>query len=338
MKRLQKVIPPVLYARCSTAVISCILSLAFSLPNKPASAASAHHVHSDERSAWIEKMKRSPRGPFRRIRWFCNDGSVHPPKEYACSERGGGVQHGQWSADTEALRADDYYIANVFADLSDETVAGIKSGNFILPQMLIEQFLINTDDGWILRKARFYRGAFQDEDERAGARKLLQSLTTSQDWLGYRYLLLRAAARFLDHGADSASVQEIRQLSASLSDENPAFKTLRAKIHGRPEANDAAAVRNFMSSLSAEFDPQAYAKLAQLIDEVYSDNTDEVFAQLAKYNFPEEVRRFVENSRAALAAAKEPLEKIRVTSDVLAELRDNIAVATKGEQRLALLG
>ena len=46
------------------------------------------------------------------------------PKEYACSERGGGVQHGQWSADTEALRADDYYIANVFADLSDETVDG----------------------------------------------------------------------------------------------------------------------------------------------------------------------------------------------------------------------
>ena len=41
--------------------------------------------------------------------------------------------------------------------------------------MLIEHFLINADDGWILRKARFYRGALQDEDERAGARRLRSS-------------------------------------------------------------------------------------------------------------------------------------------------------------------
>ena len=37
-----------------------------------------------------------------------------------------------------------------------------------------------------------------------------------------------------------------------------------------------------------------------------------------------------------MGSSKEPLEKIRVTSDVLAELRDNIAVATKGKQRLVI--
>ena len=141
--------------------------------------------------------------------------------------------------------------------------------------MLIEQFLINTDDGWILRKARFYRGAFQDEDERAGARKLLQSLTWRvRTGSVYRYLLLRAAARFLDHGADSASVQEIRQLSASLSDENPAFQDL-ARQNSWPTRSKrrrrSAQLHVFIGLLA--FDPQAYAKLAQLIDEVYSDNT-----------------------------------------------------------------
>ncbi len=37
-------------------------------------------------------------------------------------------------------------------------------------QLLIEKFLIATDDGWILRKAQYYRGAVQEEDERETAR------------------------------------------------------------------------------------------------------------------------------------------------------------------------
>ena len=47
--------------------------------------------------SWVQKMKTSPRGPFKHIRWFCNDGTVHLPQEYACKERGGGVQHGDWT-------------------------------------------------------------------------------------------------------------------------------------------------------------------------------------------------------------------------------------------------
>ncbi len=46
---------------------------------------------------WVEQIKRNQRGPFKRLRWFCNDGAILPPKAYACSEHGGGVQHGQWT-------------------------------------------------------------------------------------------------------------------------------------------------------------------------------------------------------------------------------------------------
>jgi len=45
--------------------------------------------------SWLEQ----PRGPFSRIRWFCSDGTILPPKAYACTPHGGGFQHGQWSAD-----------------------------------------------------------------------------------------------------------------------------------------------------------------------------------------------------------------------------------------------
>ena len=47
-----------------------------------------------ELRAWIGAMKTEVRGPFARIRWFCNDGTVLPPKPYGCRERGGGFQHG----------------------------------------------------------------------------------------------------------------------------------------------------------------------------------------------------------------------------------------------------
>jgi len=32
---------------------------------------------------WIVEMKDSARGPFAGIKWYCKDGSVFPPTEYA---------------------------------------------------------------------------------------------------------------------------------------------------------------------------------------------------------------------------------------------------------------
>ncbi|MEM7467489.1 MAG: hypothetical protein AAF387_11455, partial [Pseudomonadota bacterium] len=245
-------------------------------------------------------MKTGARGPFSRIRWFCKDGSIHPPKEYACKDLGGGVQHGEWSANTKSLRDDGYYIANVYADLNDKLVKKITIGDSAFAQMLIEQFLIAADDGWILRKARFYRGAFQDEDERAGARDLLKSLVKQDEWLQFRFLLLRSAARYLDHGAETSSVQEIRQLSAALSDDNSAFKPLRAKIHGRPSAEDAGAVREFVLTLPSEADADPYHRLADLIDDVYSQDLSAALSEIAKKNLPTEIQSLLSKAAGEL--------------------------------------
>ena len=103
----------------------------------------------------VQEMKGQARGPFSRLRWFCNDGSVLPPKAYACVERGGGRQHGQWSADTNTLREAGYLIGNVLAAADAESVAKDYSPVGMLQAVLIEKFLVDTDDGWILRKARF---------------------------------------------------------------------------------------------------------------------------------------------------------------------------------------
>jgi hypothetical protein len=47
---------------------------------------------------------------------------VLPPKAYACSKRGGGVQHGEWSERTRQLRSEGYYIGNIMASLDTQSI------------------------------------------------------------------------------------------------------------------------------------------------------------------------------------------------------------------------
>jgi hypothetical protein len=112
---------------------------------------------------WIAEMKTSSRGPFSRIRWFCNDGSILPPKAYACRDHDGGVQHGEWTDRVKRLRAGGYYIANILASLDLSLITGTQGYSDLYNQILIEKFLIAADDGWIFRKARYYRGRFRSK-------------------------------------------------------------------------------------------------------------------------------------------------------------------------------
>ena len=319
-------------------IFAIICGFLFSSVVMPTFAVSDSGFLRDDRSGWVSDMKKSDRGPFSRIRWFCNDGSVHPPKPYACEELGGGVQHGEWSSNTKTLRADGYYLGNIYADLGDDLKSKIESGDPLFAQMLIEQFLIGADDGWIFRKAQYYRGAFQDEDERAGARSLLTTLTAKPEWLTNRYLVLRTAARYLDHGQESASVQEIRQLSASLSDENPRFKQLRAKIHGRPQASDAIAVRQFANQLSATNRAIAYEKLAKLIDDVYAKDVGLSLRQLSRNHFPQAIDELLKSAASKLSNDNSPFLQMVVTGETLAQLRDLLPSASTTKHRLSLLG
>ncbi len=217
---------------------------------------------------WIEDMKASDRGPFARIRWFCNDGKILPPKAYACVPHGGGSQHGEWTKRTKELRAKGYYVANILADLDiDEFV---KKHNYWdeFNQILIEQFLITADDGWILRKARYYRGALQEESERKGAARLLTRLAHDPTSARQHYLQLRTGARLLRHGAETQSVTKVRQLSASLSERDAGFLKLRSKIHVRPERSDTKAVRAYATKTKYPDLVSEYRQLADTIDAV----------------------------------------------------------------------
>jgi hypothetical protein len=275
---------------------------------------------------WVGDMKEAPRGPFERLRWFCNDGTVHPPKPYPCQERGGGYQHGEWSDKTIELRAAGYKIANVFAGLDPKALAEQADFRDAYAQMLIERYLIGADDGWILRRALFYRGALQEEDEREGARALLEYLIAQPQWIGTRYPALRVGAQMLPHGQETASAQKVRQVSASLADQDPGFQRLRAKIHGAPEAGDAERVRGYASGIS-DMDLKArYEALAQLIDQVYqAQPLAEVLEANAKFfSGGPWLQEMLREAGAALQADDSANNRYRVTAKLLADLRDSL--------------
>lgn len=291
-----------------------------------------------EYTGWIKSMKEAERGPFKQIRWFCKDGQILPPRPYGCKEFGGGSQHGEWSDRTKALRDAGYFIANFYSDLDIPTFVRQHAATDRFAQMLIEQFLIRSDDGWILRRARYYRGAYQAEGERLGARKLLLKLAEDRDWLGHRYLVLRAAARLLDHGSETASAQEVRQLSASLSDRDEKFRDLRVKIHGSPELADAKAVRDYAANVADAEARAEYVRLAGLIEQIYTADIGRELRELATASAGAgDLPELVTAANTALRHDASPLARSAILSQLLADLRDRVSVPNGPRQRLQIV-
>lgn len=241
---------------------------------QPEPPAAAPPPAAEQMRAWIEQMKEAPRGPFSRIRWFCDDGTILPPGPGACREHGGGVQHGEWNERTLALRAAGYHVATLLADVRTLDFIGPDAHLDELREILLEQFLIQNDDGWIFRAARFYRGALQAEDEQAGARSLLLALVDEHDWrTPERYLLLREAARLLPIREEPPAAARARQHAIEISERDPGFQNLRIKIHGIPDASDPQRVRDYARTQGKPELAAEYAALAEDLDALYAPQT-----------------------------------------------------------------
>ena len=74
-----------------------LLALGVSGPASAATEAATKTDGAGQYRQWIVEMKASPRGPFAAIKWFCKDGRVLQPKDFACADKGQGWQHGEWS-------------------------------------------------------------------------------------------------------------------------------------------------------------------------------------------------------------------------------------------------
>ncbi len=287
---------------------------------------------------WVVEMKDAPRGPFKRIRWFCNDGAILPPRPYACGEHGGGVQHGEYSERTATLRMHGYFVANVLADLIPRDFLARPQADTLLKQILLEQFLIEADDGWIFRRARFYRGALQAENETAQGRALLLELVKDRNWRRDNYLVLREAVRFLPHGREGAPFTEMRQLARTIGEQDPVFDSLKVKLHVRPEATDAEAVRRHAAEKGRSELAAEYAQLARLIEDVYRPRS--LAAELLHLAGRVRDRSLADSLRekaAALEPGASPRLRHAAASRLLAVMRERLGEAGSAERMLTVL-
>jgi hypothetical protein len=284
-------------------------------------------------------MKGQERGPFARLRWFCNDGTISPPQSYACRGHGGGYQHGQWNEKTLELREQGFLVANILAGLDAPEWVDSPGFHDRFAQILIERFLVSADDGWILRRALYYRGAIQEEDERAAARTLLLEMASRADWIGSRFSALRVGVRMLPHGSNTASIQTVRQVSASLSDQDHGFKPLRAKIHGTPGAEDADSVRAYAMKLASESERQPYLDLAEEIDAIYeAAPLDASLDEMAsRYTAAPWLQELLSNTASELRSSVTHLELFKTTGKLLADLRTVLPRVRSSWVRLEIL-
>ena len=292
----------------------------------------------DTLRGWVKEMKQSPRGPFKHIRWFCKDGSIQSPREYACREHGGGVQHGEWIERVQQLRAHGYFVATVFADIEPDLFLTDPLFDKAVRQMILEQFLIAADDGWIFRRARYYRGALQAEDEAASARRLLAAMSAAPRMLERDFIVLREAVRFFPHGRDGAPLSEMRQLSRTLAENDPDFEKLRIKIHVKPQPADADAVRVYARERGRPELSEEYEQLARYIDSVFRhrDVSIDVEALSEKVKNPE-LGRLMRQRIGQLSDDNLPWVKFAAAARLIGSLREHLGAIASPGLRLRLL-
>jgi len=330
---------PLCWLRFVLASAILLLPLALASPRVArAGAAGPSFPNAEKYAGWVEQMKRSPKGPFRRIRWYCADGTVQPPKAYACSKRGGGIQHGEWTDRVRAMRRSGYFVGNVIAELDPQAFVGPDADLDQLSQVLVERFLRAADQGWIFRGARSYRGALQAEDEEARARAVLLAMLGDASWRDpARFFLLRESARLLPLQTDAVSAQQVRQQAVTIADRDPGFKNLRAKIHGFPDAEDAERVREYARRRGRAELKADYETLAADIDRMYAPRAGAALERLAAATGTARFARSLRQGAKLLGPGASDGQRLKIANRAMAQLREHFPEEKDPETALLLL-
>lgn len=300
----------------------------------------AQSFDNSEVSALIKRFKSDQRGPFKDIRWFCKDGSVIPPKE-KCPEPGG-VQRARQKDEVVAL-GDKYhlFLGQILSNTPNESFWDAANQHARLKQYQIEKYLRSVDDGWIWRRAQFYRGAVQVEDEENWGVEFFQWLLRDDETWEKHFFLIRQAARDIPHQGDNNRSQTVRALSKEISDSYLPFQDLRVKIHGQPEASDIEAVREFRSAHRQKLGSANLKKMDQLVSEMELLFAAVDLNTLSKYvkrlpaqdTLTRRIKSFIDHHQTTAFSA----DRVSAASDLLWDIRKLGINVKGGKARLALL-
>ena len=232
----------------------------------------AQKLSNSEIKTLIESYKNDVRGPYYRIKWFCKDGSIREPKDPCPDAIGGGIQHASFKESALKLRSTNNLFFGEILASNDIAKFLDKNENFNrLKQYQLNKYLASVDDGWVLRKGQFYRGAIQSEDEEAWGRTFFETILKDADFVKSNFYIIKQALKDIPHNGDTNLAQEMRSQSKIISEKYIPFMDLRIKIHGQPEASDVAKVQRFFQDHKSKINNALKDDFVDLIETMKSN-------------------------------------------------------------------
>lgn len=319
--------------RCSLIILSVSFCL---LVGNHSLAQTDQPIEPDAIRALIEDMKSDARGPFQGIRWFCPDGTVLPAQSRCPTP--GGFQHGLHKDAVARLATRNHLFLG-------QVLAGTDHAEFLdegrdfsrLKQYIVERYLFRSDDGWIFRRARYYRGALQAEDEEKWGRAFLEWMLARTDLVQNRFFLVREAVRDVPHGESDNLIQRIRSTSKEISDGYAPFLETRIKIHGQPDASDTLAVASFEKAHGDRVPTPLQAKMDLLREDLrklYASDPLERLKKLSRGLAPESrTRELVDR----LQPTTDYPRQVRMLANAMVAARKEIEGTEWNRMRLRLM-
>jgi hypothetical protein len=291
--------------------------------------------------ALISNYKADARGPYKDIRWFCKDGSVRDPKDTCPAEIAPGMQHARYKESVEALALSNHIFLGQILAYTDPIKFWDAANNFSrLKQYQLEKYLRTVDEGWILRKGQYYRGALQVEDEEAWGLAFYTSLLTKDENLKKYFFLIRQSLKDVPHKGDDNVAQLMRSQSKVISDELTSFMNIRVKIHGQPEVQDIEKVKTFMSKSKGQLTADLSDKFTELLvtmEKFYSPFDFLVIQKkVTQFQSPALIKAFDTYLRRVNGSSS-PQAIVEGTAQVLLSIRQEILQEKKALNRLELL-
>jgi len=279
----------------------------------------------------IAVFKNDLKGPYQQIMWFCPDGSKVPPQQ-RCPEKGG-LQRATYKDWVESLAKKNHvFLGQILATTDYSAFLDEENQYSRLKQYQLEKFLIAIDNGWILRKARFYRGAFQDEDENEWGVKFLNWVLADKKLELTNFYLIKQTFKNIPHKTENSNIQKVRALSLEIAESNPKFMNLRIKIHGQPDISDLQQVIDFKSNNANQLSAEANAKLDELIRELELLYKSSDWQSLSSYvkllGATSAHGKMLQSVLGELDKSTSAAQKIKLAAELLLEVRKSISSAT----------
>jgi rifampicin phosphotransferase len=290
----------------------------------------------------IDNYMVDPRGPYKDIRWYCADGSYAEPKVGCASENKKNLQRARYKDEVDALgKTNHIYLGQILSKTGYSDFWDAANRQSRMKQYMLGRFLMAADNGWVLRRGQYYRGAFQVEDEEAWGIAFFEWLLAKDDAIKQNFFAIRQAAKDIPHSGDDSKTLEMRAISKNISEAYSPFMDLRIKIHGQPETKDIAAVKDFQVKHDAKLSADLKAQMKNLVKVMETVFAPVQMASLNKYlnKLPKESAMLAKINAFVTAQASTPVgaERAEAFAGMMWDIRENLLTEPKGRGRLALL-